>query len=147
MTLNERMNEDYITAFKARASERVEALRMLKSAIKNEEINLGHSLTDSEVIAVLTREAKRRKEAIDQYTSAGRNELATKEANELEIIEEYLPKGMSEAELEAIVSEIITETGATTKTDMGKVMGALKQKLENPADISKAAGLVQQKLV
>lgn len=150
MSLTERINQDYITAAKARDEKTVSTLRMIKSALKNESVKLGSidtELTEPQILAVLNREAKQRREAITQYTDAGRPELADQESAELATIESYLPKPMSDEELEALVNRVIEETGATQKSDMGKVMGALKQQLENPADVSRAAGFINQKLI
>lgn len=149
MTLEEQLNQDYISAMKERDSARVETLRMLKSAIKNEAIKvsgLDATLQDDQVISVLNREAKQRRDAIEQYEAAGRSELADKEKSELALIETYLPQAMDESALQQIIDEVLTETGATQKSDMGKVMGALKAKIANPADVAKAAALVSQKL-
>lgn len=146
MSLLEKINEDYIAALKNHEAEKVSVLRLLKSALKNEEINTGGALDDAAAAGVLNREAKKRRESIDMYTSAGRTESAANEQAELEIIESYLPKAMSEDELADVVDTVVQETGATAKSDMGKVMGALKQKLNNPADVSRAAALVSQKL-
>lgn len=149
MTIEETINQDYISAMKAREADTVATLRLLMSAIKNEAINvggLGTVLTDEQVLGVLNRQVKQRNDSIAQYEAAGRGELAQKEKAEMAIIEQYMPKGMSDEELASAVEEAISSTGATTRADMGKVMGALKSKLSNPADVSKAAGLVNQKL-
>lgn len=149
MTLAEQIQKDTITAMKERNADRVAVLRMLSSAIKNEAIKTGGLdtvLTDQQTLAVLNREVKQRKDAATQYKDAARPELAEKEEAELAIIEEYMPKGLSDEELQALVDEIIAKTGAATRADMGKVMAAIKAKLENPADSAKAAGLVSQKL-
>ncbi|HEY1074377.1 MAG TPA: GatB/YqeY domain-containing protein [Patescibacteria group bacterium] len=149
MTLAEQIQKDTIAAMKERDADRVAVLRMVSSAIKNEAIKvggLGTVLTDPQTLAVLNREVKQRKDAATQYKEAGRPELAEKEEAELAIIEEYMPKGLSDEALQSLVNEIITETGATTRADMGKVMAAIKAKLENPADSAKAAQLVGQKL-
>ena len=146
MALTDTFNGDYISALKERKADLVDTLRYLRSALKNEEIDQGKPLDDTQVIVVLAREAKRRKEAIEQYQNGGRPELADKESAELTVIESYLPKSMIESELTKLVDEAIAESGAIQKSDMGKVMANLKQKLSNPADISRAAGLVNQKL-
>lgn len=149
MTIEQTINQDYITAMKAREADKVATLRLLMSAIKNEAINvggLGAVLTDEQVLGVLNRQIKQRHDSVAQYEAAGRGELAEKEKAELEIITTYMPKGMSDDELAAAVEEAISSTGAASKADMGKVMGALKAKLSNLADVSKAAALVNQKL-
>ncbi len=146
MTLVEQIESDYITAFKARDTQKTNTLRLLKSALKNEQINSGNELDDPAAIKVLNKEAKQRKDSIEQFTAGNRPEAAANEQNELTIIESYLPKTMDEAQLARLVETIVGETGATQKSDMGKVMGALKQKLTNPADVSRAATLASQKL-
>ncbi len=149
MALVDTINQDYIVALKARESDKVNLLRLLMSALKNEAIKiggLGTILTDEQAMAVLNREAKQRKDAIEQYTAGNRQDLADKEQAELTLIESYLPQALSDDALQQLVTEVLQETGATQKSDMGKVMGALKAKLSNPADVSRAAGLVNQKL-
>lgn len=146
MTLIEQIEQDYIAAFKNRDSATTDTLRYLKSAIKNESIAKMAELDDAQVIGVLNKAAKQRKESIEQFTAAGRTELADKEAAELVLIERYLPKAMDETALAELVDRSIAETGATTKADMGSVMARLKAELTNPADTSKAAALVAQKL-
>lgn len=150
MTLSEKINQDYILAFKNRETEKVNVLRLLMSALKNEAIKiggLGTELTEEQSLTVLNREVKQREDAASQYKAAGRQELADKELAEIEMIKNYLPEAMNEAELEELVASTITELGVSQKSDMGKVMGALKQKLSNPADVSRAAALASQKLV
>ncbi len=150
MSLLERLEADYETAFRARDMNRVNVLRLLKSSLKNEAIKVGGLatvLSDAQVVTVLNREVKQRHDSISQYQAGNRPELAEKEAQELKIIETYLPKAMTDQELESVISTILAETGATQKSDMGKVMGALKQHVTNPADISRAAALISQKLL
>lgn len=149
MSLVERIQQDMITALKARDTEKTGVLRMLSSALKNEAIkieNQSYVLSDQEALSVLNRELKQRRDAAQQYKDAGRPELAEKEEKEIAIIEVYMPKGLSDEALQQLVDSTIAELGATTKTDMGKVMGAIKSKLANPADAAKAASLVNQKL-
>lgn len=147
MTIEETINQDYITAMKAREADTVATLRLLMSAIKNEAINVGERgtvLTNEKVLGVLNRQIKQRNDSIAQYEAAERGELAQKEKAEIEIIEKYMPKGMSDDKLAAAVESAILTTGATTRADMGRVMGELKSTLSNPADVSKVAGLVNQ---
>lgn len=149
MNLMQQIDADYITAAKERNTEKIGVLRLMKSALKNEAIKiggLGYELTEQESIAVLNREAKQRREAISQYEAAGRDDLAATEEAELAIIETYLPKALSDDDLAALVDSVLQETGATQKSDMGKVMGALKAKLENPADVSRAAAIINTRL-
>lgn len=149
MTLTERIEQDYVAAVKNRESETVATLRLIKSSLKNEAIKiggLGYELSDQEATAVLSREVKQRNDAASQYETAGRPELAEKEKQEIAIIEQYLPKALSDEELQSIVDEVLASTGATEKAHMGKVMAELKGKLANPADAARAAQIVAQKL-
>lgn len=149
MSLFERIDQDYLHAFKNRETQKVAVLRLLKSALKNESIKLGGldtTLTDEQALVVLNREVKQRKDSVEQYKSGGRDDLAAKEFAELTIIEAYMPKAMDESELMGLIDSVISETGASQKSDMGNVMAVLKQKLPNPADVGKAASLVSQRL-
>jgi uncharacterized protein YqeY len=149
MTLVEKIEHDYIDAAKARDTEKIAIVRLLKSALKNEAIkisDLHYVLSDAEAMTVLNREAKQRRDSIEQYEAGGRTDLADQEKKELAFIETYLPKALSDEELGEVVDRILANTGATQKADMGKVMGALKAELTNPADVSRAAALVSGKL-
>ena len=140
------MKEDMKTAMKARESERVQTIRMLLSALKNEQINLGHEPNEDEIVSVLATEAKKRREAVDAYREGGRDELADKEEAELAVIESYLPAQLDDAEVEQMVDDLIAKTGASTKADMGKVMGGLMPQLKGRYDGSKAKDIVMSKL-
>jgi uncharacterized protein YqeY len=149
MTLLERIDQDYITALKQREALKVDVLRLIKSSLKNEAIKLGGlgtELTDQQIMSVINREVKQRNDSIEQYKAGGRPELAAKEQEEVTILNHYLPQAIGEDELSRIIDDTLNETGASQKVDMGKVMGVLKQKLTNPADVSRAAGIVQQRL-
>jgi uncharacterized protein len=122
MTLAEKIRADLTESMKARDAERTSTLRMVQAALKNEQIEKGHELTDEEVQVVLRRAVKQRQDSIEQFTKGGRPELAEKEASELRMLDVYLPKQMSDAEVEATVQAMITETGATSKKDSGRVM-------------------------
>lgn len=118
-------------------------LRMLLSAINYYEIQkggAGYEATDKDVIAVIQKEAKQRKESIEQFKNAGRQELVDKETKELEILQTYLPEQMGEKEIKNLVKEVITQTGAKSMADIGKLMGALMPKIKGKAD----GGLVNQ---
>ncbi len=128
---------------------RTSTIRMLISAIQYHEIQkggAGYEATDEDVIEVIGREIKKRKEAIDLYEKGGRQELADKEKGELEILQSYLPEQMSEDEIATLVEEAIKQTGATTIQDMGKVMGALIPKVKGRADTTLISNLVRGKL-
>jgi uncharacterized protein YqeY len=120
--LRDRINENLTTAMKAKDTLRLSVLRMMKTAIKNKEIDLRAELEDAQAIQVLATLIKQRKDSIEQFTSGGRIDLADKEAAEIKIIEEYLPAAVSEDEIEKIVDEVLKETGASSPKDVGAVM-------------------------
>ena len=122
MRLRDRINENLTTAMKAKDALRLSVLRMMKTAIKNKEIDLRAELEDAQAIQVLATLIKQRKDSIEQFTSGGRIDLADKEAAEIKIIEEYLPAAVSEDEIEKIVDEVLRETGASSPKDIGAVM-------------------------
>lgn len=132
-------------AMKARDELRLSTLRLLSSAFNYEKIEKQHDLTDEEESAVIRRQAKQRKDSAEAFTSAGEKVRADKELAELKILQEFLPPDISEEELEKVVSEAITSTGASTIADMSKVMGVVKNKAPS-ADGGKVAELVRAKL-
>ncbi|HOJ77922.1 MAG TPA: GatB/YqeY domain-containing protein [Bacillota bacterium] len=134
MTLKEKLQEEMKVALKNKSQLKLSVIRLVKAAITNLEIDRGHELDDSEVIEVLAKEAKQRKDAIIEYEKAGRNDIVESLKMELQILQEYLPAQLSEEELKAIVQEIIDSVGATSKKDMGKVMAALMPKVKGRAD-------------
>ncbi len=133
-------------ALKAHDEIRLSTLRLLSSAFNYEFIAKQHKLSEDEELVVVRREAKRRKEAIEAYEKAGYRDRAEKEAKELAILQEYLPPEISEDEIAKLVDEAITETGALTIKDMGKVIGLVKAKTKGAADGVKIAELVRSKL-
>ncbi|HEY5038094.1 MAG TPA: GatB/YqeY domain-containing protein [bacterium] len=144
--LFDKINADVITAMKAKDGTVLTALRMLKSAIKYKEVDLKREVTDEEVIDVLSKQAKQRRESIEGFEKGGRAESAAKEKAELVLIEKYLPASLNEAELAQLIEEAIKSTGAAGPKDMGKVMGALTPKIKGKADMGKVSGLVKAKL-
>jgi hypothetical protein len=122
LTIPDRVNKDITAAMKAREEHRLSTLRMVKSAIKNKEIDKRAPLDDQEAMAILNTLIKQRKDSIEQFTKGGRKELADKEAAEITIIEEYLPKAAGAEEIEAVVRAAISEMGSPTMKDMGTVM-------------------------
>ena len=122
MTISERINQDITAAMKVRDEHRLSTLRMVKSAIKNKEIDKRAPLDDQEAMAVLNTLIKQRKDSIEQFTKGGRKELADKEAAEIVMIEGYLPKAAGEEEIAAVVRTAISEMGSPTMKDMGTVM-------------------------
>jgi uncharacterized protein YqeY len=129
MTFLDRINEDLKAAMKSKASDRLSTLRMVKSALKNREIDKMEALTDEESIKVMQSLVKQRRDSIEQYQQAGRIDLAEKEAAELKIIEEYLPAALDEAAVARVVEETIAESGASSIKEMGAVMKAVMAKL------------------
>jgi len=119
---------------KARDELKSSAIRLTLSAVKNTEIEKGRELTDEEITEVISREVKRRREAIEGADKAGRTDIAAKEAREIEVLTEYLPEQLGEDEIEQIVKEVISEVGATSPKDRGKVMGVLMPRVRGRAD-------------
>lgn len=146
MALKEKLTEDMKSAMRARDAVKLSTIRLVRSAIKNQEIEKGHELSDDEVLAVLMSEAKKRREAFEAAELAGRQDLAAKEHTELDILNQYLPEQMSEADLEEIVRGIITEVGATSMKDKGRVMPVLMQRVRGRAD-GKLASEVADRLL
>jgi uncharacterized protein len=146
MTLREKINEDMKSAMKAREAERLAALRLLLAAMKQREVDERITLDDAQVVSVIEKMIKQRKDSIEQYEKAVRQDLADKEKYEISVLQAYLPQQMSQAEVEAAVAEAIASTGAKGAADMGKVMGVLKPRLAGRADMGKVSGLVKSKL-
>jgi uncharacterized protein YqeY len=144
--LFDKINADIITAMKAKDEASLSALRMLKSAIKYKEVDLKREVKDEDVIEVLSKQAKQRKESIEGFEKGGRAESAAKEKAELALIEKFLPAALTDDELSKLVEETIKSTGAAGPKDMGKVMGALTPKIKGKADMGKVSGLVKAKL-
>lgn len=134
MSLRETLNEDVKAAMKAGDAVKVSVIRLLRAEIRNAEIAKGGSLTEDEVVQVAAKESKKRREAIDQFRKGGRSDLVEKETAELEVLSEYLPEQLDEAEIVGIAREVISESHATCKADKGKVMGALMQRVRGRAD-------------
>ena len=144
--LFDKINADLITAMKAKDEATTSALRMLKSAIKYKEVDLKREVKDEDVIDVLTKQAKQRKESIEGFEKGGRAEMAAKEKAELALIEKFLPAGLSDEELAKLIQEAIQSSGAAGPKDMGKVMGVLTPKIKGRADMGKVSTLVKTKL-
>ncbi|MGX5377480.1 GatB/YqeY domain-containing protein [Ligilactobacillus sp. LYQ135] len=134
MSLSDSLQKDMIAAMKAKDKEKLGTIRMLKAAVANAKINAGHDLSSEEEISVLSRELKQRKDSLEEFKKAGREDSAKKIEKEIEVVESYLPKQLSEDEVKDIVQETIKEVGATSKADFGKVMGAIMPKLKGKAD-------------
>ena len=148
MGLKEKLQSDLTEAIRGRAEVKSGTIRMLLSAITNEEVS-GKSarvLTDAEIITVLSREAKKRREAVDAYIAAKRTDLADKEKAESEVIAEYLPAQLSEDEIKKMIADAIAETGASGPAGMGSVMKVLSPKIAGKADGGVVSGLVKAAL-
>ena len=150
MSLKDRISEDIKTAMKTKDKIRLETVRSIKKFILEKEVSLRpqgqDALTETQEIEVLAQQAKQRRDSIEQYRQAGRDDLADKEAQELAIIEEYLPGQLSDEEISAVVDEVIAKTSATSAKDLGKVMGPVMQQLKGRADGQKIQALVKAKL-
>jgi len=140
------LTEDMKAAMKAKDKARLGCIRLMRAALKDKEIELGHGLDEAEAIAVLSKLVKQRNDAATQYADAGRTDLQEKELAEAEIIQTYLPEPLSDDELVAIVNQAISDTGASSMRDMGKVMGIVKAKAEGKADMGKISVLVKMQL-
>jgi hypothetical protein len=147
MSLKQKISDDTKEAMKAKDATKVNVLRFLTSAVKNKEIELRpNPLTDDDVIAVIKKSAKQRQDSIEQFSAAGRNDLADAEKLELKIIETYLPQQMSADQVQKIVLEVIKETGATSAKEMGAVMKAVIAKTQGTADNKLVSELVKKQL-
>ena len=144
--LTARINDDVKATMKAKDKARLGVLRLITAAIKQREVDERITLNDEQVLAVLEKMIKQRKDSIAQYEKAGRDELAQQEAFEIGIIQEYLPEQLSDAEIDALISEAISSSGAASMKDMGKVMGLLKPKLAGRADMGAVSGKIKAKL-
>ena len=144
--LTEQVRADLTVSMKARTAERTSTLRMLQAAIKNEQINVGHELSDEEAMSVIRKGIKQRQDSVEQYTKGNRPELAAKEQAEIEILKGYMPPELSDAELESGLREIIASTGAQSKKDMGKVMKEATGRYKGRAEGRKIQEIVSRLL-
>ncbi len=144
--LLKKLQEEMKAAMKSGDKERLSTIRMLISEVKKVQIDQKKELSDEEIIQILQRYAKQRKESIKQYKEAGREDLAEKEERELKIVQEFLPEQLSEEEIQKIVEEAIQETGASSMKDMGKVMKVVMEKVKGRAEGSVVSSIVKQKL-
>lgn len=145
MSLSDKLEIDLATAMKSREPELVSVLRLLKSALHNERIKAGHTLNELEELAILSKEAKQRRQSIEAFIQGGRAELAASEQAELEIISRYLPAELDEASLGKMVDTAIAEVGADP-AKMGQIIGMVVKQSRGQADGQKVAALVKEKL-
>ncbi len=148
--MRDKINADLKDAMKAGDKDRVGTLRLINAAIKSADIEARPSgkdkITDADILSVLAKMVKQRRDSIEQYKAGGRQDLVDKEATEIAVIEAYLPKQMDEAEAKTAIAAVIKETGAAGPKDMGKVMGALKAKYAGRMDFGKASAQVKEQL-
>jgi len=147
MSLKVRIQEDVKNAMRAREREQLAALRLVTAAIKQKEIDERVELSDEQVIAVLDKMVKQRRESLEQYDKAGRADLAEKEQYELDLIQAYLPRQLDEAELTCLIQTAITELGASSIRDMGPVMNALRGQVQGRADMKAVSQAVKTQLI
>jgi uncharacterized protein YqeY len=143
MTLKGQIQDDMKTAMKAGDKDRLKVVRLILAAIKQIEIDQRTELDDAAVLGVLNKMVKQRRDSIAQFRDGGRDDLAATEQDEIAVIEQYLPEQMSDEELDAMIGKAISETGAESIRDMGKVMGAIKAKAEGRADMAAVGAKVK----
>ena len=146
MSLKERITEDMKAAMRAKDSERLGTIRMITAAIKQREVDERIQLDDTQVLAVLEKMIKQRKESIAQFQSGGREDLVARENQEIELLQAYMPAQLSEAELDALIADAIAKSGATSIKEMGKAMALLKQSAQGRADMGVASAKLKAKL-
>jgi len=141
-----RLTEEMKSAMKAGDKARLSCIRMLRAAMKDREIELGHALDEAEATSVLSRLLKQRNDAAKQYAEAGRDDLAEKELAEAAVIQHYLPEPLSDDEITAIIEQTIAETNASSMRDMGRVMGAIKARVAGRADMGRVSAQIKARL-
>lgn len=146
MSLREKINDDMKAAMRAKEAARLGVIRLLLAAMKQREVDERITLSDADVVAVIDKMLKQRRDSISQYEAAGRQDLANVEKFESGVLQGYMPAQMTEAEIAAAVDEAIAASGAASPKEMGKVIGLLKPKLAGRADMGKVSGLVKAKL-
>jgi len=146
MALKERITDDMKTAMRAGEKERLATVRLLLAAIKQREVDERVTLDDAQVLAVIEKMIKQRREAITQFEVGGRSDLVAKETAEIGVLQAYLPAQLTAAEIDGLIAEAITATGAASLKDMGKVMGFVKGKAQGRADMGALSARIKQKL-
>ena len=146
MSLKERIQQDMKDSMRGGNKSRLGVIRLILAAIKQKEVDERIELDDDQVTTVLDKMAKQRRESISQFEKAGRNDLVDQEATELQIIKEFLPEQLDEAEIKALIEAAMEQTGATSIKDMGKVMGQLKPQLQGRADMGAVSALIKARL-
>ena len=146
MSLKQQLTDDMKAAMKSGAKDRLGAIRLINAAIKQREVDERITLDDAQVLAILEKMLKQRKDSITQYEGAGREDLAAVERFEMGVIQAYMPAQLSPAEIETIVTKAIAAAGVTSAKDMGKVVGLVKPQVAGRADMGQVSALIKQKL-
>ncbi|MEZ5580270.1 MAG: GatB/YqeY domain-containing protein [Candidatus Competibacteraceae bacterium] len=146
MSLKDRIQDDMKTAMRAKDKERLGAIRLILAAVKQREVDERIELNDVQVLGVLEKMIKQRRESLAQYQSAGREDLAARESFEIEVIQSYLPTPLSEADIDTLVANAVAVTGAQSVRDMGKVMALIKDQAQGRADMAKISARVKAHL-
>jgi uncharacterized protein YqeY len=146
MSLKERILQDVKDAMRAKDKPRLATIRLITAAIKQREVDERIELDDTQILVVLDKMCKQRRESISQFEQAGRDDLAAQEKAELALIQEYLPEQLGKAEIEELIDAAMEQTGAASMKDMGKVMGQLKPKLQGRADMGAVSALIKARL-
>ena len=144
--LRQRIESDMKAAMRAKEKERLGAIRLILAAVKQREVDERITLSDTDILAVLDKMVKQRRDSISQFEQAGRQELADKEAAEIAVIQEYLPAALSETEVDTLIAEAMASSGAASPQDIGKIMGLLKPRLQGRADMGLVSRKVKEKL-
>jgi len=145
-TLTQQLTDDMKTAMRSKDAHRLGVIRLIRAAIKQREVDERIELDDGQVLAILDKMNKQRRDSIEQYTRGDRPDLAEVERAEIEVIKDYLPAALSEAEIDTMISDAIATSGASSPKDMGKVIGLLKGKLQGRADMAAVSGQIKAKL-
>ena len=146
MLLKDQITEDMKTAMRAKDAPRLSAIRLLLAAVKQREVDERIELTDTDVLTIIEKMIKQRRDSIEQFEKGARQDLADKEQFEITVLQGYMPAAMSAAEVDAVVTDAISSSGARLMADMGKVMALLKPRLAGRADMGKVSALVKTKL-
>jgi len=144
--LKDRITADMKDAMRAKDKQSLGTIRLILAATKQREVDERITLTDADVLAILDKMVKQRRDSISQFDKAGRDDLSAQEQVELDLIQTYLPQPLSDDEISALIEQAVADTGAAGMQDMGKVMGWLKPKLQGRADMGKVSGQIKQKL-
>jgi len=144
--LKQRLQDDMKAAMKAGDKRRLGIIRLINAAIKQREVDERIALDDTQVLAVLDKMLKQRRDSVSQYDAAGRQDLADQERYEIEVCQEYMPAAMSQAEIDIVITEALGATGAASMKDMGRVMGLVRPKVQGRADMAQVSALIKQRL-